>query len=471
MRSTPPTSATGGRPVADADLVVRGGTVVRARAEPAVCDVAVGDDRIVALGADLDVAGSVEMDAAGLHVLPGGVDPHVHCNEPGRTGWEGFATATAAMAAGGCTAFADMPLNSLPVTVDPDSFDRKLEAASESALIDFGLWGGLVPGGLDHLEALARRGALGFKAFLCDSGLAEFPAADDLTLWQGMHVCAQLGAIVLVHAESAPIVEELARRSRAAGRVGPADFAAARPVEAELEAISRAIFFAGETGCALHVVHVSSARGVGLVERARAGGVDVSCETCPHYLVLTAEDVEELGAVAKCAPPVRPAGEGDALWELVRTGVLPIVASDHSPCPPALKRGRDFFDAWGGIAGCQTTRQLLLARRPGGLDLSPGTVAAVTATNAAARFGLAGKGAVEVGKDADLALVDLSREWALTAAELRYRHPQSPFVGRTVRGRVVRTLLRGRTVFEEGRVVSGARGRLLTPARPDARPA
>jgi allantoinase len=436
--------------VPDADLVVRGGRVVRAGAEPEVLDVAITDGRVAAVGAGLDLDGAWEIDASGLHVLPGGVDPHVHFNEPGRAEWEGFASGSRALATGGFTTFVDMPLNSLPVTVDADAFDRKVTDATGTAHVDFGLWGGLLPGRLGSIEELVQRGAMGFKAFLCASGIPEFPAADDLTLYEGMRRCAALGAIVLVHAESQAIVAELARQTR--------DFGASRPVVAELEAITRALFFAGETGCAVHVVHVSTARGVRLVERARAEGVDASCETCPHHLLLSEEDLEALGAVAKCAPPLRAPAERDELWSLLEQGRPGIVASDHSPCPPELKRG-DLLEAWGGISGCQTTRQLLLAA-----GLPPPAVAAVTATNPARRFRLPAKGAVEVGRDADLALVDLAQGWTLTADELRYRHRQSPYVGRPVRGRVVRTLLRGRTVFEEGRIVAGPFGRLVKPA-------
>jgi allantoinase len=307
-------------------------------------------------------------------------------------------------------------------------------------------------------------GALGCKAFLCDSGLAEFPAADDLTLLEGMRRCAELGVPVLVHAESSSIVAGLARRAAAEGRRGLADFMASRPVVAELEAISRTLFLAGEARCAVHVVHVSTARGVELVARARASGMDATCETCPHYLLLGERDVEELGAIAKCAPPLRSEAERDGLWALLQRGVLPIVASDHSPCPPERKRG-DGFAAWGGISGCQTTLQVLLAEGWARRGLPLPVLAAATATSAARRFRLPGKGAIEVGADADLALVDLTREWTLTASELRYRHPISPYVGRRVRGRLVRTLLRGQTVMRDGHPVGPPAGRLLRPQR------
>jgi len=449
--------------VADADLVVRGGAVVRPDSVDRA-DVAIVDGRIAGIGAGLPATGAEEIDATGLHVFPGGVDPHVHFNEPGRTEWEGIATGSEALAAGGFTTYADMPLNSDPVTTDAGAFDRKRAAAEAASHVDFGLWAGLVPGNARHLEPLARRGALGFKAFLCDSGLPEFPPVDDLTLAEGMRRCAELGAIVLVHAESAAMVAGLARRAAAAGGRGARDFADSRPALAELEAINRALFLAGETGCALHVVHVSTPRGVELVERARAAGVDASCETCPHYLLLTASDAEELGAVAKCAPPLRTAADRDGLWAAIERRTLRIVASDHSPCPPALKAG-DFLSAWGGVSGCQTTRHLVLEHGHARRGLSLPAVAALTAMGAARRFRLAGKGAIEVGADADLALIDVGRAWDLRADELRYRHRQSPFVGWRARGRVARTLLRGRTVLRDGGLSGPPSGRLLTPAQ------
>ena len=223
---------------------------------------------------------------------------HLHFNEPGRTEWEGAATGSRALAAGGGTLFFDMPLNSTPCTVDANAFDRKRTALEASSITDFALWGGLIPGNIPEMADLADRGVVGFKAFLCDSGLPEFPRADDLTLFEGLREAARLGLPVAVHAES----QELTRRMDA-GSVR--DFLDSRPVIAELEAIQRATLLAREAGAKLHIVHVSSGRGVVLAAEARAQGTDVSIETCPHYLFFTEEDLERLGAVAKCAPPLR----------------------------------------------------------------------------------------------------------------------------------------------------------------------
>lgn len=445
------------------DLIVRGGALVTPEGV-AQADLAVADGRIVALGPELEGAATETIDAAGLHIFPGVIDAHLHVNEPGRTEWEGFATGTRALAAGGVTAFFDMPLNAHPPTLDAASFDLKYAAARASSLVDFGLWGGLVPGSVERMDELAERGVVGFKAFMANSGIEDFEMADDLTLYEGMARAATLGRIVAVHAENDTLTRELARRAVAEGRIGVRDYLASRPVIAELEAIQRAILFAEETGCALHIVHVSTGRGVALVAAARSRGVDVSCETCPHYLVLTKDDVEALGAVAKCAPPIRSRAEQDALWRCLADGTLPMVASDHSPAPAHMKAGADFFRIWGGISGCQSLLPLLLTEGHAARSLPLETIAAVTSGYVARRFDIPSKGRIAVGADADLALVDLAASAALRASDLRYRHQHSPYVGRTLRGRVARTLVRGHTVYHDGTFMGEPVGRLLRPA-------
>ncbi|HEV7492485.1 allantoinase AllB [Baekduia sp.] len=452
------------------DLIIRGGQVVAGDGAPATLDVGVVDGRIAALEPELAGGGAEIIDAAGLLVLPGAVDAHVHLNDPGRTDWEGFATGTAALAAGGTTTAIDMPLNAIPPTVDGAAFAAKVTAARGVTRIDVALWGGLVPGPLDRLDELAAAGVVGFKAFMSASGVAEFVAADDLTLLEGMARAARLGLPVAVHAESDVLTGRLAARALAAGRMGVRDYRASRPVIAEVEAIERAMLFAAETGCALHVVHVSSGRGVTAIAEARARGVDVSCETCPHYLVLDAEDAERLGAAAKCAPPLRPAAVVEELWARLLGGDIDLVATDHSPSPAALKdTGADHFAAWGGIPGAQTLVALLYDSGVVARGLDVARLAALTAGAPAARFGLApAKGSLTVGVDADLLLLDPAREWLVTRDDLLDRHRLSPFVGRTLRGRVVRTVLRGTTIARDGRLVGEPIGRVL---RRDGTPA
>ena len=425
------------------DLLIRGASVVLPGLAPVTADVAITDGTIDAIGPELPAARE-EIDARGLHLLPGVIDAHVHFNEPGRTDWEGWDTGTRALAAGGATACIEMPLNAHPPTTDAATFDAKVAAAGASAHVDFALWGGLTEGA--RLEELAERGVVGFKAFMCDSGIEDFPAADPDTLGDGMRRAAKLGLPVAVHAESP------AKLKRPAGTTWR-DFVASRPVEAELEAIEQALALARATGCALHVVHVSCGAGVELVANAR--DVDATCETCPHYLTLCEDDLETLGTRAKCAPPLRPAHEREALWTHLAAGRIKLVASDHSPCPPGMKEG-PFTDAWGGIAGCQSLLQLVLERLP------PAAAAQLTSAAVAERFNLP-KARLEPGADADLVLIDLRERHA---PELLDRHRLSPFAGRPLKGRIVRTLVRGATVYRDGQIVAERLGRLLKPKGP-----
>jgi allantoinase len=419
------------------DLVIRGGTVVTS-SSVGVADVAVTGGRISEVGPNLKV-GAEEIDASGLHVFPGGIDSHVHFNEPGRTDWETIANGSAALAAGGYTTFIDMPLNNLPVTIDGPAFDLKLEAARRSSLIDFGFWGGLVPGNLDRLAELANRGVIGFKAFMCPSGSDEFPACDEKTLRDGMKRIAELDSILLVHAE------DPSKLSDPRGTTAR-DFLESRPWEAELSAVHDAIAWAREAGCRLHIVHVSWVPSAALIQVARENGADVSGETCLHYLLYSEDDLERMGGLGKCAPPFRTAGSLEALWTSLADGWLQMVVSDHSPSTLELKQGENFLRIWGGISGCQSTRQLLLAQNR--LDLQ--LVAALTSTNIAKRFGLPNKGEVAAGFDADLWLVDLGHEDVVRREDLLYRNPFSAHEGQPIRGRTVRTLVRGKTVFADG---------------------
>jgi allantoinase len=429
------------------DLVVRGDAE----------DIAIEDGKIVAMGPELPGAAE-EIDSRGLHIFPGLIDVHLHFNEPGRTEWEGAATGSRALAAGGGTLFFDMPLNSTPCTVSAAAFDLKRAALAKSSITDFALWGGLIPGNVPQMATLAERGVVGFKAFLCDSGLPEFPRVDDLTLFDGLREAARLNLPVAVHAESQELTQQAALPDVGSVRA----FLASRPVIAELEAIQRATLLAREAGAKLHIVHVSSGRGVALAAEARAKGTDVSIETCPHYLFFTEEDVERLGAVAKCAPPLRDAVEQDALWAQLLAGAVDIVASDHSPAPPDMKAG-DFWRAWGGIAGVQSTLAVLLDRGYHGRQLTLARIASLVAGEPARRFRIPGKGSLAVGMDADLALVDVFRSTRLESKQLLQRHALSPYTGSTFRGCVVRTLRRGETIFASGEIAASTRGRFVTP--------
>ncbi len=458
--------------MSDFDLILRNGTVVTHEGLQNV-DIGIAEQKIAALRKNISGSAREEIDVANLHVFPGVIDSHVHFNEPGRTEWEGLETGSQALAAGGGTLFFDMPLNAHPPTCDVGSFDLKLAAAKENSLTDFALWGGLVPENIEQLERLAERGVIGFKAFMSNSGIEDFSRADHNTLRKGMKRAASVGRLVAVHAESESLTQKLSGEKILRGQTSARDYLDSRPIEAELEAIRNAIDMAGDVRCALHVVHVTNAEGVALIAEAKKRGADVSCETCPHYLILTEKDMLIQGAIAKCAPPLRSASERDNLWERVLAGDVMTLGSDHSPSPPNMKQNENFFKVWGGISGVQHMLPLLLgspeAREHLGFKEEPkaealSLVARLTSFNVAERFHLPKtKGRMEVGADADFALVDFREKTVVRAEDLFYRHKQSPYIGRTLTARVVQTILRGRTIFKRGRIVSRARGQLIKP--------
>lgn len=444
------------------DLVIRGGWVVQSTGVERA-DLAVEAGRIARIAPEIAEPGREVVEAEGLYLFPGVIDVHVHFNEPGRTEWEGIGHGSRALVAGGGVLFADMPLNALPPVLDRASLELKRRAAETASVADFALWGGLTPGNLQALPELAEGGVIGFKAFMADSGVAEFPAADDHTLYEGMQIAKTLGLPVAVHAENRGLVAGLAEQLRRAGRVAAADYLSSRPALAEVEAVQRALLFAEDTGCRLHIVHASTGRSVALAWEARQRGVDVSVETCPHYLLFTDEDLERLGAALKCAPPVRTSAEQEALWRACREGRIDLVASDHSPAPLDLKQGNDFFAIWGGIAGVQFTLPALLTEGHSRRGLALEVIAALLAERPADRFRFEGRGRLAEGYSADIAVVDLGTVWSPGEADLLQRHKISPYLGCTFRGRVRRTIVRGQTVYLEGRVASEAGGRFVYP--------
>lgn len=390
-------------------------------------------------------------------ILPGFIDGHVHFNEPGRTDWEGFETGSAAIAAGGATTFFDMPLNSSPPVLDRASFEEKRRIGEQKSRVDFALWGGLTPDSLDHLEAMAEAGAIGFKAFMCPSGLDEFGAADASVLKSGMRVAAKVGLPVAVHAEDPDVIAKHQAAHPCPSPGTMADWLDSRPISAELSAIRIAIELAAETGCKLHIVHVTCAEGIDLVAQAKRSGVDVTVETCPHYLLLDRQAAIAIGPRAKCAPPIREVARVEALWDRMETGSIDTLGSDHSPSPLDMKQGDDVFAMWGGIAGCQHGFPLLLDGKFGALD--PFMLATLASANVAARFGLAGsKGCLAVGMDADFSILR-RKSHVISQADLLDRHKLSPYVGMNLRWQVESTWLRGSIVTPE------TRGRFVSPAK------
>jgi allantoinase len=447
------------------DLVIRGATVI-SHNYLGDGDVAIRDGRIQEVGASIREAASEEIDARGLHLLPGVIDVHVHFNDPGRAHWEGWSTGTSACAVGGATAVAEMPLNASPPTLDGAAFDAKVAAATGASWVDFALWGGLTPVNLGQMPELASRGVIGFKAFMCNSGIDDFLAADDDTLREGMARAADLGLPVAVHAEDDALTSRLAAEARAAGATSARAYLESRPPEAELNAIARAIELAEETGCELYVVHISTTAGVMLVREAAARGLAMHAETCPHYLLFTGNDVVARGAVLKCSPPLRSASEVEQLRDAVQEGLVDVLASDHSPSPLELKAHEDFFQVWGGIAGCQS----LLAAALTALEAanSPMNLLRLTdmlSHNPAGLLQQSRKGDIKPGMDADLVLIDIGQEFTLAESDLHYRHLISPYVGFPFHDRPVRTFLRGNTIAQDGNVTGQPQGRLITPAR------
>ena len=445
------------------DLVFRGGTVVLPTGQrPA--DIAITNGTISAIGSEVR-DGAATIDAQGLVILPGVVDAHVHFNEPGRADWEGWEAGTRGAAAGGVTTVLEMPLNAHPPTTTPEAFDAKRAVASQKAFVDFGLWGGLVPDNLQSLEILHQSGVVGFKAFMSHSGIEDFARVSDGVLAIGLKTAARLNAIVGVHAESQELLDRL-NVEHTADRLS---WCRARPPAAEVDAIRRltvAMRGAGKNVRA-HVVHVSTAAGLHEVDEARRRGVSITAETCPHYLAFTEDDFARIGPTLKCAPPLRDAETREALWEEVLAGRVDLIASDHSPCPAADKHkgDHDIWQAWGGVAGIQTTLPVLLSDGLHARGLSLERIAHLTATAPAQLFGLyPRKGAIAVGADADLAIVDVERRWTFDANELQTRSGLSAYVGRTFTGKVLRTIVRGSTVYVDGEITgSPGWGQLVRP--------
>lgn len=437
------------------DLAIRGAVVISDGAYER--DILIRDGRVSALVEPGASSADAEIDARGLFALPGLVDAHVHFNDPGRADWEGWANGSRAAAAGGVTTVVDMPLNSLPPVLDGTALDLKRAAGERGSLVDFALWGGLVGADPVPLRELAARGAVGVKAFLCDSGVPEFPALSEPDLAPAFEAAAQAGLLVAVHAEDPEVVGRATAAIRGAGRRDPAAWAASRPAIAEVRAVTRACTAARKSGARLHVVHLSAVGALGAIGLARDAGTDVTVETCPHYLTFDEDDVVAQGALLKCAPPVRDATNRDGLWEALLGGRIDLVASDHSPCPaPDKAKGRDdIFAAWGGVAGVQSMLPAVFTealRRGAGLDPRKvaGFIAWRLAAKPAERLGLAArKGRIAAGKDADIVLFDPAREWTLAADAVRTRSGLTPYLGRRFTGAVVRTLVRGTTVFPE----------------------
>jgi len=425
------------------DLVIRGrGVVTLEGVRPASVHISAGLITRLSTWDDFP-PGSTLVDAGGCIVMPGLVDTHVHMNEPGRTEWEGFETGTRAAAAGGVTTVLDMPLNSIPATTTVQALEAKRESARGKTAINVEYIGGVVPGNAGELEGLRDAGVRAFKCFLSPSGVDEFPAVTERDLKEAFPVLARLGLPLMVHAEDPELLLPGRGSSRRYG-----DYLTTRPVVAERAAIATVTGLMAKYPTPVHIVHLSSASSLDVVRPARARGLPLTVETCPHYLTFAAEDIPDGATEYKCAPPIRDMAERDALWDAVIGGDIDLIASDHSPCPPAMKEtDGDFFAAWGGIASLQLSLPAVWtgARARG---LRPGRIAQWMSTAPARLAGLGGrKGAIAPGYDADIVLWDPDERFRVSPSDLLHRHKVTPYVGRELFGKVSATYVGGQRIF------------------------
>jgi len=444
------------------------------------------------------------IDFGDLVVSPGLVDTHVHVNEPGRTDWEGFDTATRAAAAGGVTTIVDMPLNSVPATTTVAALEAKRAAARGRVHVDVGFWGGVVPGNAGELDALVEAGVRGFKCFLVPSGVPEFSAVDEADLRLALSVLARRDVPLLVHAEAPAFIgspDRLALRVDADCGLRNADsnpdsnppsairnprysaYLASRPPRAEVEAIRMTIRLSRELGAHVHIVHVACAEAVREIADAKAAHAPITAETCPHYLTFAAEDIPDGATELKCAPPIREARHRESLWDGLRWGALDMIATDHSPAPPAMKCPGDFVRAWGGIASLElslgavwtagTSRELEISTlkaqlsahlrvERSALRVDPWSMAFWMSERPAALAGLgARKGRIATGFDADLVVWDPEASFVVEPSRLQQRHKLTPYAGRRLHGRVQTTFVRGARVWDRNQLGCAHAGLLL----------
>jgi allantoinase len=447
------------------ELVIRGRWVVTGNSVgPASVHVTRGYISSISLFEDVPSGCDlVEADPNSI-VMPGLVDTHVHVNEPGRTEWEGFETATRAAAAGGVTTIVDMPLNSIPATTTLDSFNEKLAAARDKLYVDVGFWGGVVPGNTNEIPRLWAAGVVGFKCFLVPSGVDEFPNVTEKDLHAAMPELARLGATLIVHAElPGPIEAACGQTSAVEIERTYNAFLRTRPRRAENEAVELMIRLSREIGCRIHIVHLSSAGALEMIRRAKADRVSITAETCPHYLHFAAEKIADGATEFKCCPPIREKENREQLWDALSDGTIDMVVSDHSPCPPAMKlrdQG-DFMKAWGGISSLQLRLPVMWTEaKARGFTLNQLTEWLCTAP--ARQVGVAPrKGSISVGGDADIVIWNPDQEFQVSPSLIHHRHKLTPYAGEILCGVVEKTFLRGQMVYDGGEFVAGRRGEIV----------
>lgn len=398
----------------------------------------------------------INEDVGNLFVLPGLVDTHVHINEPGRTEWEGFATATQSAAAGGITTLIDMPLNSTPVTTSIDAFNMKKSAARGKLFVDCGFYGGLIPGNEDSIEMLIESGIFGVKAFLTHSGIDDFPNATEKELRAAMPIISKHGIPLLVHAEIEDGNEKIASTKKYR------EYLSSRPKRWEHNAIELMIRLCREYQCKTHIVHLSSSDEASILESARKSGLPLTVETCPHYLFFNSEEIPNGATEYKCAPPIREHENRERLWGALRSNTIDLIVSDHSPCPPEMKLSRqgDFMKAWGGIASLQFGISIIWTEaKMRGFSLTD--VAKWMSSSPASLIGLKKKGEIAAGNDADIVVFNPEKSFIVSESGILHKHKLTPYIGKTLFGVVERTYLRGVPVFENGSIIGKPNGKIL----------
>jgi allantoinase len=441
------------------DLLIVNGTVVLESGIQNLT-VAINDGKFVSFikaGEALPEAHET-IDASGKVILPGGIEPHGHVWEPGEDFREGWETGTQAAAAGGITTIIEMPLSN-PPPVTREAFLLKKDIATHKSSIDFALWGGVIPESAQNLEKnladLKELGAVAYKIFMCWSA-QKYPPIDDGLLLSAMKELARTNQFIGIHAENDAIIKENERRLQAGGHNSPQDFVDSRPPEAELEAINRALLLGKVTGCRIHIVHMSINEGGRLLKQAKLNGQKVTVETAPQYLALDRSELDRKGAFAKCAPPLRTRENVELLWDYVLDGTIDMIGSDHAPFTREEKESpKLFWDVPNGLSGMQESFSLLLSEGVNKRGLSLNRAAEMTSTNVAKTFGLyPQKGCIRVGSDADLVIVDMNEEWIVDNARVFYKVGWSPYAGRKMKGKILKTILRGNTIYQNGEMVT-----------------
>jgi len=460
------------------NLVIRARQVVLPESV-AAASIHVTGEKITSIESYDNIPDGCELIEAGHDsiLMAGLVDTHVHINEPGRTEWEGFATATRAAAAGGVTTVIDMPLNSIPPTTTIAGFKAKTQSAQRQCYVDTGFWGGVVPGNTGELAALFELGVVGFKCFLIHSGVDEFPNVTEDDLRTAMPELTKLGAVLIVHAEVPGPISRTgipACPSSAEGQTAETDrnvcptkyqtFLDSRPRAAENEAVELMIRLSREFGTRIHVVHHSSADALPMLREAKSAGVKITAETCPHYLAFAAEEIPDGATEYKCCPPIRERQNREELWQALKNGTLDMIVSDHSPCPPEMKLREtgDFLKAWGGISSLQL-RLPVVWTEARGLGFSILDIARLLCSAPAELVALSNrKGSIKIGYDADLVIWNPEKQFTVDGEALQHRHKLTPYEGRVLSGVVEKTFLRGRKIYDGGEFAGEPRGLLLT---------